>query len=674
MCGGKTGGVKLGLWILSIVFILGSWAYAELINGHVYHNGLDPWPYHGTHVFDDLGNQDNAGPTFTFESTPGYRSLFVGTIGAPQLYVPEAYLPEGGEFYIDLDTNPVFYVRDGGNTIYGPSIGQRFVAGNRNHIMGFHWAAGGGSGERTMDAISIHIGGLKGPQIGPTQYVHLQYIDIHHDTATWSAGEVPLLPGESYWLRIMGVEGPPTAWCDMSNPYPDGEVWHEAPNPDADLKAMISDEADGILTVFHNKITGWSGGEVVAKWAQTFVAYGDYVIAADFVPSVGDKPPDWKFYRVTIREGGPDGPQIGPEKIIGEVGYDQYTAAVWRPGEVPVVPGQVYALQVQQIYGFNFWMWHSPPNTWEDAYPNGTAYIYKNGQWQECNFDIKGCVVTVGHLPSINYSDIEVTDVTQNSVRLNWTSDAQSMCRVFYGESPEDLSHKWGPESGFSTSHSAQLVGLSPSTVYYYKVDGCAYYRNYTATDIMRFATKYEAVSPENFLQQGWNMIALPIKPDDPSPGSVFADLVAAGNTLEGNLYRYAPGAGYEVYPTDFTQLEMGRGYWLRIDNPAQANYWGERILEDAQIELENGWNMVGFPFPEPVLLSDCSITNGAETKSIDEAAAAGWINLPLYYYIPGAGYGSLTTGGGDDDSFRPWRAYWLLALQDGLSLIIPAP
>ena len=171
--------------------------------------------------------------------------------------------------------------------------------------------------------------------------------------------------------------------------------------------------------------------------------------------------------------------------------------------------------------------------------------------------------------------------------------------------------------------------------------------------------------------QAGWNLMSLPIDPADPDPAVVFADLATCGNVIGTNLYRYSKTSGYELYPTQFTAMETGRAYWLRLTSVCDNTVSGTLLSAPQSIALDDGWNMFGMPLSTPVLWSGCQITDGVETKSIADAGTAGWIQTLIYYYTP-AGYKSVKPDGtGDDDSLRAWVGYWFLTYQPGLSLIV---
>jgi len=179
------------------------------------------------------------------------------------------------------------------------------------------------------------------------------------------------------------------------------------------------------------------------------------------------------------------------------------------------------------------------------------------------------------------------------------------------------------------------------------------------------------ATSPPGWLRNGWNLISIPIIPEDPSPEAVFADLVAVGNYIENNLFNYDPGQGYGVYPRDFATVDIKEGYWLYLTNAVQNTCTGIFASEDQVIELARGWNLIGHPFDSPRYWGSCQITDGHYTYYIGYAPED-WIQKTLFYF-DGEYKTVATDDSGDDDRIRPWYGYWVYAKRDGLSLIIPA-
>ena len=173
-------------------------------------------------------------------------------------------------------------------------------------------------------------------------------------------------------------------------------------------------------------------------------------------------------------------------------------------------------------------------------------------------------------------------------------------------------------------------------------------------------------------LQAGWNLISIPLDPFNPAVEAVLAALVAAENNLTDAVYAYRQ-TGYLCYPTNLTELARGEGYWLKLANPVPFSVLGDAAREDVTIGLSKHWNLIGCPTTVPLAWASCSVTDGTETKTVAQAADAGWIQSILYYYEPAVGYRLVKTdGSGNDTQIRPCHAYWLRAYQSGLSAVVP--
>ena len=93
------------------------------------------------------------------------------------------------------------------------------------------------------------------------------------------------------------------------------------------------------------------------RWAQTYVAQGRGLAGAVLYAAVSGAQPPLARQRTTVRvrHGGPDGPRVGIEKIA--IGNGNYTgdaswgvfAVAFAPGEVPLTPGDTYAIEFESI-------------------------------------------------------------------------------------------------------------------------------------------------------------------------------------------------------------------------------------------------------------------------------------------------------------------------------------
>lgn len=66
--------------------------------------------------------------------------------------------------------------------------------------------------------------------------------------------------------------------------------------------------------------------------------------------------------------------------------------------------------------------------------------------------------------------DVLVSDKTENSAKITWTTGQEAEGVVQYGVSPTSLTSFGQPEEQRSTSHSVTLTLLSPNTTYYFQI------------------------------------------------------------------------------------------------------------------------------------------------------------------------------------------------------------
>ena len=65
--------------------------------------------------------------------------------------------------------------------------------------------------------------------------------------------------------------------------------------------------------------------------------------------------------------------------------------------------------------------------------------------------------------------DVVVSDMTQNSVKVTWSTGIETQGVIEYGTSPTALNF-FAPESTRSKSHQQELTLLSPNTTYYFQI------------------------------------------------------------------------------------------------------------------------------------------------------------------------------------------------------------
>lgn len=264
--------------------------------------------------------------------------------------------------------------------------------------------------------VSVHRVGDGPPetweQIGPTGVV--PHVDgggaKNYDwIVAWNSGEVPLVPGERYAVRLEAEQ-------------PDGVFqmfWREARDEDhrvhtvradgnteehaRELWLTVTGDGDGLLIPYNKHVQKDHGtfAGFAEKWTQTWIAQGRGLAGVVLYAAAHGSQPSMNRQRVVfrVRRGGPDGPLVGVEKIgigngihTGDASWGTYGAA-FGPGEVNLEPGETYALEMEtletprsldgyvnikdvpsnNIPGFNPYQPHErEPDQVGDAYRNGT--------------------------------------------------------------------------------------------------------------------------------------------------------------------------------------------------------------------------------------------------------------------------------------------------------------
>lgn len=95
-------------------------------------------------------------------------------------------------------------------------------------------------------------------------------------------------------------------------------------------------------------------------------------------------------------------------------------------------------------------------------------------------------------------------------------------------------------------------------------------------------------------LAQGWNLISLPINPDNNGIQSVLESLGNNYNSVwtyyEGGWKYYIPG----IAGNKLTIIEPGRGYWIKMNKTGTLKVKGDYAIS-VPIQLTRGWNLVGY-------------------------------------------------------------------------------
>lgn len=167
----------------------------------------------------------------------------------------------------------------------------------------------------------------------------------------------------------------------------------------------------------------------------------------------------------------------------------------------------------------------------------------------------------------------------------------------------------------------------------------------------------------------GVNLVSIPFYPAQAEPSAVFG--LPPDRLLLAEYVQGAEGGGrYRLYP-QVAELEPGRGYFLKLDADVTLSTLGVAVsrAQAFVIELPPGWNLIGDPFEQEVLVSDLRFAREGEGPiSLAEAVDKGWVGPSVYQYTQAAGYSTV-------DRLQPWRGYWILVtVEGGVRMLVSAP
>ncbi len=317
--------------------------------------------------------------------------------------------------------------------------------------------------EATAINVSVHEDSPGGRQIGPNRTLYAG--QSGRGTASWHAGEVPVVPGRRYAVVLRRPDN--ALWSTyMSRPlyfgadaYPDGwAILDGTPVPDLDLGITICCDDDGHATFYHVRHN--NAGQWVGEAVQSFVARGSSLTSVSF--NTGGVSNVW--FTVSVHTAPSGGQMVGSSRVVR--GWaDTPMMVCWAPGAVPLSPGQTYYLRIRRTSGEGFYIY-----TADNAYPDGLLYL--NGVAQP-GLDLGSCVMTAEEyagavLPRLQLHNMLTTSITSRTASLYWRTNAPAESRVQYGLTASYTHVATDPSP--KTIHELTLTGLEPHTLYHFRV------------------------------------------------------------------------------------------------------------------------------------------------------------------------------------------------------------
>ncbi|MFC1994745.1 kelch repeat-containing protein [Chloroflexota bacterium] len=252
-----------------------------------------------------------------------------------------------------------------------------------------------------------------------------------------------------------------------------------------------------------------------------------------------------------------------------------------------------------------------------------------------------------------------------NTPTFDWTDVLDNPSAVSYSlqvDNDSDFSSLVLEKSGLAASeYTVGIAEYLPGGDYYWRVKAEDSAGNASVwTTPWRLSILIYIVPLDTTFSDGWNLFSIPLEVEPNNWEFQIGDDVSP-------LYVYKYDTlitNYLVYPIDPFDIEAGVGYWVKVDGDTLVDAQGY-LLPNApfHIQLLGGWNLFGQPFNYSVSLADVQVYNPAtaETVSLEEAHARGWLLNFVYHYVPAiSNYEYYTAPTGQLD---PWKGYWIKAV-----------
>ena len=163
-------------------------------------------------------------------------------------------------------------------------------------------------------------------------------------------------------------------------------------------------------------------------------------------------------------------------------------------------------------------------------------------------------------------------------------------------------------------------------------------------------------VSVNVTLNKGWNLMSLPIVPDDSAIATVLAD-ITDDVVISVHYYRATTESWLIYAPPDFTSLttmEDGKAYWINMGAAANLTLVGQAVAPPGYgpppptYDVVEGWNMVGFRAMGNMDVEDYLLgTDHVRVYGFD-LGQGGWFSLA------------------DDEEMEPGLGYWVAFSEPG--------
>jgi len=150
-------------------------------------------------------------------------------------------------------------------------------------------------------------------------------------------------------------------------------------------------------------------------------------------------------------------------------------------------------------------------------------------------------------------------------------------------------------------------------------------------------------------LDLGWNLISLPLVPENNQVAQIMGDMNGGIESVWG--YEDGRWYVYDLLNPGFSNLEImktGYGYWVKTAQEGLSiQFQGQ--MSPLSLSLTNGWNLIGFSSLQSVPVEKALAGIEGEIESVWGYKGDNW-----YVYDP------QNPGFSDLDEIEPGRGYWV--------------
>ncbi|MCL0087397.1 hypothetical protein M1O24_01385, partial [Dehalococcoidia bacterium] len=186
-----------------------------------------------------------------------------------------------------------------------------------------------------------------------------------------------------------------------------------------------------------------------------------------------------------------------------------------------------------------------------------------------------------------------------------------------------------------------------------------------TAEETATFTLTVTRPEYEITLKEGWNLISLPLIPEDPAIEVVLEGIlddvirVWHFDAETGKWKSFSPGGA----PDKLTEMVDGRGYWINMAAAATLTVIGTEMpappAPPPEYPVFEGWNHIGFS----------SITEMTVSEYLGDGIME--IFVRMWGFDAETGWFRVIPGCPEHQYLQPGRGYWLAVSEDGI--IFPA-